>query len=69
MITGNRVKGQWWFRVFGVGVSGKDTRIHPLLFSERYGHRKGLRVGPWLFHFLPMHGKADDAPEKAEAAK
>jgi hypothetical protein len=46
-------KGQWWFRVLGVGLSWKDTRIHPLVFSERNGFRKGLRVGLWIFHFLP----------------
>jgi len=46
-------KGQWWFRVLGVGLSWKDARIHPLMFSERNGYRKGLRLGAWQFHFLP----------------
>jgi hypothetical protein len=46
-------KGQWWFRVFGVGLSWKDIRIHKLTFSERNGYRRGLRIGSWLFHFLP----------------
>jgi hypothetical protein len=54
LFCGTSQKGQWWFRVFGVGVSWKDIRIHPLLFSERYGHRKGLRIGSWMFHFLPF---------------
>jgi hypothetical protein len=43
---------RFWFRVLGVGISGKDSRTHGLLFSERCGHRKGLRVGSWIFHFL-----------------
>jgi hypothetical protein len=42
----------WWFRLFGFGVSAKNTEVFPLTFSERYGHRKGLRLGKWIFHFL-----------------
>jgi hypothetical protein len=49
-----RQKGIWWFRVFGVGLSWKDIRLHPLVFSERNGYRKGLRLGWWIFHFLPL---------------
>jgi hypothetical protein len=52
IFCGRSVKGMGWFRLFGVGVSWKDTRVHPLVFSERLGSRKGLRVGPWIFHFL-----------------
>lgn len=54
IFCGMAQKGQWWFRVLGVGLSWKDTRIHPLMFSERNGYRKGLRVGSWQFHFLPL---------------
>lgn len=43
---------RFWFRVLGIGISGKDANTHPLLFSQRYGYRKGLRVGSWLFSFL-----------------
>jgi len=53
MICGMHKKGIWWFRILGVGLSGKDTRLHPLLFSERNGYQKGLRLGNWMFHFLP----------------
>jgi hypothetical protein len=53
LFCGMSQKGQWWFRVFGVGLSWKDIRIHKLTFSERNGYRKGLRIGSWLFHFLP----------------
>ncbi len=53
LICGFHRKGQWWFRVFGIGLSWKNIRIHGLMFSERYGHRKGLRLGSWMFHFLP----------------
>lgn len=62
IFCGMSQKGQWWFRVLGVGLSWKDTRIHPLMFSERNGYRKGLRVGSWQFHvllLLTLKGKND----------
>lgn len=52
MITSNRVSGMGWIRIFGIGLSWKDTTKHALLFSERLGYRKGLRVGKWIFHLL-----------------
>lgn len=45
-------KGLFWIRLFGIGFSCKDTSIHKLLFSERNGHRKGLMIGKFLFHFI-----------------
>jgi hypothetical protein len=39
--------GLGWFRIFGFGVSWKDTRRHELLFSERTGHTRPLRIGAW----------------------
>jgi hypothetical protein len=54
-ISGYSCMGLRWFRIFGFGVSWKDTRIHPLAFSERYGYQKGLRLGHWQIHLLmPM---------------
>lgn len=34
-----------WFRIFGKGLIIKDIRFNPLLFSERNGYAKGLKVG------------------------
>lgn len=52
LFCGMRQSGQGWFRVLGFGLAWKDTRLHPLLFSERNGYRKGLRLGAWMFHLL-----------------
>lgn len=52
MITGHREAGLWWIRIFGAGISWKNIRTHPLLFSERIGRRQGLRLGTWQFHWL-----------------
>lgn len=51
-LNGMKRDGQWWFRLFGYGLSGKDIKKYPLIFSERYGHRKGFRALGWIFHFL-----------------
>ena len=45
-------KNRGWFRVFGVGLSFKNTNVHPLLFSERNGYRKGLQLGAYRFSIL-----------------
>lgn len=52
MVKYERAKGIWWFRVFGYGLHWKDTRAHPLLFSQRAGFRKGFILGSWRFEFL-----------------
>jgi hypothetical protein len=55
-------KSIFWVRVFGVGISGKNTVTHPLLFSQRNGYKKYLRVGEWVFSYLPrskMKKRAD----------
>lgn len=44
--------GIGWFRILGRGLHWKDTRRHPLLFSERHGFRKRRQFGPWSFSFL-----------------
>lgn len=43
---------EWYFRIFGYGLYLRDTREHPLVFSEREGHRKYLRVGLWVLKVL-----------------
>jgi|SaaInl8_200m_RNA_FD_contig_81_662179_length_1898_multi_3_in_0_out_0_2 hypothetical protein len=37
-------KGGWWFRVFGYGLTCKNTTMHRLYFSERYGFTKGVQI-------------------------
>lgn len=40
----------FWIRVFGYGFS----LLHnpPVLFSERYGYRKSIRIVGWRFEWL-----------------
>ncbi len=45
-------KGDSWFRIFGYGISVvRKQKYHPL-FSERYGYRKKIWVGPWGIEWL-----------------
>lgn len=37
-----------WFRLFGYGLHIKNVNLNPLLFSERNGHTKYLRIGKWI---------------------
>lgn len=51
------IKLQWgvgsgWFRIFGYGIGYKDLRKHNLLFSERNGITKILRLGNYSFKLL-----------------
>jgi hypothetical protein len=48
-----RKTGLLWFRVCGYGLEVKDTSRHRLLFSERLGLVRSLRVGKYFVHFLP----------------
>lgn len=41
-----------WIRVFGYGVSWKDTSRHRLRFSERNGYDTGLQVGRYYVSLL-----------------
>lgn len=47
-----REPGFGWFRVFGCGLAWKDSRRHPLLFSERHGF-SAWRIGRWVVRRLP----------------
>jgi hypothetical protein len=44
--------GIGWFRLFGVGLHWKDTTRHPLLFSERQGLTKALKIRAWRIAVL-----------------
>lgn len=46
-LTGQLTKSAGWLRIFGLGFAYKDTRIHPLLFSERNGFVKMIKIGNW----------------------
>lgn len=52
-LCGHASPGLAWFRLFGVGLHVKDTRRHPLLFSEREGRARRLPLGPWSVRALP----------------
>jgi hypothetical protein len=40
--------GIGYVRLLGYGLHWKDTRRHPLLWSERERIYRQLRFGPWL---------------------
>lgn len=52
VVQAHRYEGGCWFRVFGFGLSFRDSRTHIPLFSERYGYRKIVYVGKWKVEFL-----------------
>jgi hypothetical protein len=56
VLTRYKTKGLWWFRIFGYGLCCKDITIYPLLFSERTGRRKFLRIGRWIIKWLKNDG-------------
>lgn len=37
-----------WVGLFGKGIKWKDIKLHPLLFSERNGHRGTVIKGWWI---------------------
>ena len=42
-----------WVRILGIGISWKNRKKVPILFSQRYGYKKYLIIGYYDFHFLP----------------
>jgi hypothetical protein len=48
------VDGLGWFRLFGIGLHWKDTSRHMMLFSERNGYKKAIKIGSWQIAFLPF---------------
>lgn len=51
-LQGMLFTGGGWFRIFGKGLGWKDTRRHPLLFSERNGYTRHVMVGRWSIAWL-----------------
>ncbi len=45
----------FWFRIRGYGLAVR--RDSPVLFSERYGHRRVHRMGRWSFEWLYPYPK------------
>lgn len=41
-----------WIRIFGIGISWKHEKLG-LSFSERIGKRKYIKIGSWIFGYLP----------------
>jgi hypothetical protein len=52
IISYDIVCGIGWVRVLGIGVRWKDTTKHDLMFSERTGKRKYLKIGDYAFSYL-----------------
>ena len=40
-----------WFRLFGKGIKWKHEDVG-LLFSERNGYTKYIKIGKWIFSYL-----------------
>ena len=49
-------KGLMWFRFFGVGLCIKNIHLHPLLFSERRGKVRIIKIGKWAVKVLNKSG-------------
>ncbi len=47
-----KTKDTGWFRIFGIGIKWKHEKLG-LLFSERIGKRKYVKIGSWIFGYLP----------------
>lgn len=50
MLCGHFWRTGFWVRIFGFGLSISTDKP---LFSERYGHRKCLRIYGVKFEYLP----------------
>ena len=51
-----------WIGIFGAGIKFKDTKIHPLIFSERYGYTKSIKVGRWYIGWLRKETSKSGTP-------
>lgn len=52
LFWGVHEKGNWWFKVLGWGLYGRNFEMFPLLFSERYNFKPNLKIGHWIFGVL-----------------
>jgi len=48
----NHLSNSGWFRLFGRGLMWKHEDIG-LLFSERNGYTKYIKIGKWIISCLP----------------
>jgi len=44
--------GMFWFRIFGRGLSIRDTNKHPLTFSERNRYTWYLKIKRFIINFI-----------------
>lgn len=49
----NHFSDSGWFRFFGAGLKWKHERLG-LLFGERNGYTKYLKIGKWIIGYLPF---------------
>lgn len=52
ILTYNKTKGHFWFRLFGRGLLIKNIMIYPLLFSQRNGYTKGILIGKYWIEYV-----------------
>lgn len=45
-------KHQGWIRILGIGLSWKNTKLYPSIFSERYGHSKYIQIANYRLKYL-----------------
>lgn len=48
----HKSNGYLWFRIFGYGLHFKNYKKTGLLFSERYGYVKTLKIFNWSIKIL-----------------
>jgi hypothetical protein len=53
ILTYSKTKSHFWFRLFGIGFSIRDITVWKMLFSERNGYTKYIKIGKWLVTYLP----------------
>jgi hypothetical protein len=52
ILSYNNGGGIFWIRFFGIGFIVKNTNIVPLIFSERNGYTKSIKVGKFYIRYL-----------------
>lgn len=50
----NYTKCVGWFRLFGIGLRWKHQSLD-LIFSERNGYKKYVKIGKWIITYLPYN--------------
>jgi hypothetical protein len=45
-------RNSFWFRIFGYGLRGNRINEYPIMFSERNGYTKTIKLGNWSFKYL-----------------